>query len=36
MRNWRKPLPELGPDAVEAVQDDDEYVARLEQELRRR
>ena len=36
LRNWRKPMPDMDPDAVEAIQDDDEYVARLEQELRRR
>jgi cytochrome c-type biogenesis protein CcmH len=36
MRNWKKPLPEMDEEVAEEIQEGDEYVARLEQELRRR
>jgi cytochrome c-type biogenesis protein CcmH len=36
LRTWKKPLPEVHAEAVEAAQEKDEYIARLESELRRR
>jgi cytochrome c-type biogenesis protein CcmH len=36
LRTWKKPLPELHAEVVETAQDEDEYIARLESELRRR
>jgi cytochrome c-type biogenesis protein CcmH len=36
MRNWKKPLPEIDEQMVDRVEEGDEYVARLEQELRQR
>jgi cytochrome c-type biogenesis protein CcmH len=36
LKNWRKPMPQLEQDVVETSQEEDEYVARLENELRRR
>jgi cytochrome c-type biogenesis protein CcmH len=36
LRTWKKPLPELHAEVVETAQEEDEYIARLESELRRR
>jgi cytochrome c-type biogenesis protein CcmH len=36
MRNWKKPLPEPDLKVMDHIQEGDDYVARLEQELRRR
>jgi cytochrome c-type biogenesis protein CcmH len=36
LRTWIKPLPVVDPDVIETTQEKDEYVARLESELRRR
>jgi cytochrome c-type biogenesis protein CcmH len=36
LQTWKKPIPDLEPEVVETVQEKDEYVARLESELRKR
>jgi cytochrome c-type biogenesis protein CcmH len=36
LRTWKKPLPVVDPEVVETNLEKDEYVARLESELRRR
>jgi cytochrome c-type biogenesis protein CcmH len=36
LRNWKKPLSPMDSEVVETTQEEDEYIARLESELRRR
>lgn len=36
LRTWKKPVPELDPKLADSLQESDDYVARLEQELRQR
>ena len=36
LRTWKKPLPTVDPGVVETNQEKDEYIARLESELRQR
>lgn len=36
IRNWKKPLPDMDVETAVTIEEGDEYVARLEQELRNR